>query len=222
MSFDPNKPCRTRDGRAVEILTTKAAGDYQIIGNIEKVEMYRTWTLEGFYSNFDMTGTNRGDLVNYEPEPWKLPDPPHGYEWLRTDGWTKEMIPDGWRPYLKGEEKARNDEYYNAERKYGGVVGVKYDFEPKFWYITKRPLPAPKPKTVKVPLEPSDIPPGSIIGIRFRAATGTWFAVQGIASSGVLIATAEGIVRFDLLAKDWEIKRPGEEWKPCYKEVKAP
>ena len=93
MSFDPTKPCRTRDGRAVEILTTKAAGHFPIVGNVNGVSEFESWTKNGDARIY--SGPNLLDLVNYEPEPWALPDPPHGYEWLRADGWTKEMLPDG-------------------------------------------------------------------------------------------------------------------------------
>lgn len=218
MSFDPTKPCRTRDGRAVEILTTKAAGHFPIVGNVNGVSEFESWTKNG--DAFHYSGPNLLDLVNYEPEPWALPDPPHGYEWLRADGWTKEMLPDGWRPYLKGEEKVNGDEYYNMFREFRGETGDGSYFFPAFWYITKRPLPAPKPKTVKVPLEASDIPPGSIIAYRNRIAE-TWFTVQGVKHKGVLIATTDRVVYFDDLMRNWEIKRPGEEWKSCYKEVEA-
>jgi hypothetical protein len=38
-----------------------------------------------------------------EPAPWKLPEPPEGHQWHRTDGWTQEMLPEGRRPMLHGE-----------------------------------------------------------------------------------------------------------------------
>lgn len=218
MSFDPTKPCRTRiKGEVPDILTTKAKGEFPIVGYLASELGFVCWRMDGRYLS---TRESDMDLVNYEPEPWALPDPPHGYEWLRADGWTKEMLPDGWRPYLKGEEKVNGDEYYNMFREFRGETGDGSYFFPAFWYITKRPLPAPKPKTVKVPLEASDIPPGSIIAYRNRIAE-TWFTVQGVKHKGVLIATTDRVVYFDDLMRNWEIKRPGEDWKPCYKEVEA-
>lgn len=216
MSFDPTKPCRTRDGRAVEILTTKAAGHFPIVGNVNGVSEFESWTKNGDARIY--SGPNLLDLVNYEPEPWALPDPPHGYEWLRADGWTKEMLPDGWRPYLKGEEKVNGDEYYNMFREFRGETGDgSYSF-PAFWYITKRPLPAPKPKTVKVPLEASDIPPGSVI--RHKNWEKSDWAIT-VKVNDREVHTHLSLLNYDVLFANWEIKRPGEEWKSCYKEVEA-
>lgn len=35
MTFDPNKPCTTRDGRAVEIITTKGREPFPVVGYVE-------------------------------------------------------------------------------------------------------------------------------------------------------------------------------------------
>ena len=43
-----------------------------------------------------------------KPE-WKLPDPPEGEQWHRTD-WTQDMLPDGYRPLLLGETDQDGDE----------------------------------------------------------------------------------------------------------------
>lgn len=46
-----------------------------------------------------------------KPE-WKLPEPPEGEQWHRTD-WTEDMLPDGYRPLLRGEvENPEVDTFY--------------------------------------------------------------------------------------------------------------
>jgi hypothetical protein len=45
-----------------------------------------------------------------EPAPWKLPEPPEGHQWHRTD-WTQDMLPKGWRPYFDGEETHPGSEF---------------------------------------------------------------------------------------------------------------
>ena len=39
---------------------------------------------------------------------WKLPDPPDGEQWHRTD-WTRDMLPSGFRPHLMGENDEPGD-----------------------------------------------------------------------------------------------------------------
>jgi hypothetical protein len=47
--FDKDLPCRTRNGAEVIILTTKARGDYPIVGHIgDSIELV-SWTAEGKY-----------------------------------------------------------------------------------------------------------------------------------------------------------------------------
>src|SRR5690242_9084190 len=36
-------------------------------------------------------------------KPFSLPSPSPGRQWHRTDGWTKEMLPEGMRPLLYDE-----------------------------------------------------------------------------------------------------------------------
>ncbi len=44
-----------------------------------------------------------GNIVRAKPvPPWSLPAPPEGREWHRAD-WTEDMLPEGWRPVLEGE-----------------------------------------------------------------------------------------------------------------------
>lgn len=216
-SFDPTKPCRTRDGHKVEILTTKANGHYPIIGNVERIEGYRSWSSEG---RTFISAESKTDLTNYEPESWALPEPPHGFEWHRSDGWTEEMLPEGWRPYLKEEEKIVGDRGYTNTVTKAWPIIARMHIDPKFWYITKRPLPAPKPRIVKVPLEPSDITPGSVIRTR-EWAEDCWTFITEVRIGRIY---APGLsISWNELMSSWLIKRPGSTtWEPSYKLINQP
>jgi hypothetical protein len=105
--IDWSKPVQTKETppRKVRILTTEAAGDYPIVGNIEGDNMYRTWRIDG--SRYHSMACE----CDIEPAPtWKLPDPPANQQWHRND-WTEEMLSAGYRPLLRGEPMADGDEY---------------------------------------------------------------------------------------------------------------
>lgn len=92
-----------------------------------------------------------GNLIRIKP--FALPQPPAGRRWHRTDGWTKEMLPDGWRPLLYAEEAVRGDEYWHgAWRPVGSGIGsIRQDHLPT---RTRRPLPP----TARPWSKPSDVP----------------------------------------------------------------
>lgn len=60
--IDFTKPIRTRDGRAVEILTTKARGLYPVIGNVEGEKGTDSWKVDG--STYHSDAPAPIDLVN--------------------------------------------------------------------------------------------------------------------------------------------------------------
>ena len=53
------------------------------------------------FANAVITEHERRKAEQVKPE-WKLPDPPDGEAWHRTD-WTQDMLPDGYRPLIIGE-----------------------------------------------------------------------------------------------------------------------
>lgn len=71
------------------------------------------------------------------------------------------------------------------------------------------------PEPVKVPLGPEDVPPGSALRISKHAET--WELIIATDSLGVYNSDNK-LIGWDELESDYEIKRPGEEWKPCHKE----
>lgn len=157
-------------------------------------------------------------------KPWRLPPPPEGRQWHRPD-WTQDMLPDGWRPFLLGE--TGEGEIQDGERSWlhlnhvGCYVAASKD---QAHQRTRRPLPAP-PEWV--PLECSDVPPGSCLrgtGNDWRNGDwrDCWTAALEVCPNGVRINRQNEPVSWKNLA-DWQILRPGETWQPCrkLKEVKA-
>lgn len=66
-----------------------------------------------------------------------------------------------------------------------------------------------------VPLDPDDVPPGSVI--RTVEQSSKWAAVLRVTNDGV--QTLGASIEFQKLMYRYEIKRPGENWEPCWKEV---
>lgn len=111
-----------------------------------------------------------------EPAPWKLPEPPEGMQWHRVD-WTREMLPEGWRPILKGEPylpSGGDQRLYGGSWESGGI-----DLREADWHNTNlrthRPLPiSPVPKPEKrlcihcgLPIEGAMIGAGDGTGQKF-------------------------------------------------------
>jgi hypothetical protein len=76
-----------------------------------------------------------------------------------------------------------------------------------------------KPKPQKVPLEPCDVPPGSV----FRAkeyASGRWKAPVEVSEHGVNFERRSTMTFQQLSESGWQIKRPTDtEWQPCWKKT---
>lgn len=81
---------------------------------------------------------------------WKLPDPPPGKQWHRTEGWTKEMLPEGMRPLLADEHYKAGDEYLAGsfgwmrsiyEDASNGQPALNYALNYISRFRTSRPLP---------------------------------------------------------------------------------
>ena len=78
-----------------------------------------------------------------KPE-WKLPDPPEGEQWHCTD-WTRDMLSEGWRPLLVGENKHVGTQIIQQEAG-GQWATYSEECEPnasdKYYFMrTSRPLP---------------------------------------------------------------------------------
>lgn len=89
--------------------------------------------------------TRPPECYRVKPEPdFTLPPPPPGKEWHRTDGWTEEMLPPGYRPLAEGERlKADTDSFrseYIGFRIVKGLGGKLPMYPAKSFYRTTRPL----------------------------------------------------------------------------------
>ena len=69
-----------------------------------------------------------------------------------------------------------------------------------------------KPEPVTTPLGPEDVPPGSAL----RLTSGSeWFLISRASKFGLYFGSLW--VDYIELQGSWQIKRPGEDWKPCHK-----
>jgi hypothetical protein len=208
--IDWTKPVQTKETppRKVRILTTEAAGNYPVVGNIDSEDSFYSWMLDGSF------GSPRVHTeYNLENTPtWKLPDPPEGQQWHRND-WTEEMLPAGYRPLLLRETPKRGDEILS----YAWIPITLHTpaMRQEKHQRTTRPIPQqPKPQKVQLRLE--DVPPGSVI----RSSEHHWFMVLYVRAHGVDIATRPTPISWNELMACWEIWRPTDTgWMPCYKEV---
>ena len=109
-------------------------------------------------------------LDEYHKPEWTLGRSVNGFtlsdgeEWHRQD-WTKDMLPDGWRPLLLGEQDAKEDEYCRDRSNYfeilGDLAGSIMLGERQFnRRRTRRPLPEVKKP---VPLGPEDVKCGDLL-----------------------------------------------------------
>lgn len=73
---------------------------------------------------------------------WRLPDPPPGMAWHRTD-WTEEMLPEGWRPFLRGENSETGDQVWEFGIGPWKQAFVEKAHEDYARLRTRRPLPLP-------------------------------------------------------------------------------
>lgn len=199
------------------------------------------WTAAGLNGN-PIVAISAGSEIRIKPEakvkPWKLPDPPAGKKWHRDD-WTKEMLPDGYRPLLKGEKTVSNqtwtDEFHTASSVDGRETnnfwasardGIATQVSPNDFLRTKRPLPV---EPVMVQLEANDVPPGSVLRHPNWAKHNVYILPS--VWSGRVSYSAGDDVNFEtydgLKLKGWQINRSisitgkwdADAWEKCEKEA---
>lgn len=153
----------------------------------------------------------RPDHYRVKPD-WKLPDPPEGHEWHRTD-WTEYMLPPPYRPLLVGETGSYESSADDGETWQSGQnPEIPTTSGLNGYYRTDRPLPKPKKR---VDLEMSDIPDNAtIISGDYR------FNIAGISKDSIRFG---GEWRtYKSLARSYKIDRhDGLGAVPCWKEVEA-
>jgi hypothetical protein len=155
-------------------------------------------------------------VMQYEfrraPE-WSLPAPPEGRQWHRTD-WTREMLPEGYRPLMEGEAEHAGDEL--ALDGEGWVsIDICGPFRcPAHSVRTRRPLPPALRQWSK----PEDVP-GPVCWIRksMCRTNGEWM-ILCLCISGARISSGTGrritlISWVDLFSYEHSTDR--KTWHPC-------
>ena len=107
-------------------------------------------------------------------------------------------------PLIQALAEGKTIECQNTESTWAKPVEPKFFRPPENYRI--------KPEPVMVPLGPEDVPPGSAL----RVTSGSeWFLISRASKFGVYLGSLW--VDYIELQGSWEIKRPGEDWKPCHK-----
>ena len=114
--------------------------------------------------------------------------------------------PDRWAVSIEGDEDFSLADYYPG----GSYLGEGESRED----LVSEWVDSPEPE--KVPLKPEDIPPGS--AIKDIGVSETWRLITSISDSEVFYSCGSSEA-YHYLKTNCEIKRPGEDWKPCWKEV---
>lgn len=154
-------------------------------------------------------------------KPWTLPEPPKDRQWHRTDGWTREMLPDGWRPLLDGEIQGREDEWRGSGSSWCRTIESGRKIESYGHYRTKRPLPA-EPEWLH--LEPCDVPPNAAFrNPKWHSIK--WVTPNSVDDEGVSIpqlGLIERRIGWNELFSDYEISTDnGKTWRACKKQKEA-
>ncbi len=173
------------------------------------------------------SGPELPELYEIEPD-FTLPPPPPGREWHRDDEWTREMLPEGYRPLLVGETGS----YECSKKGIDWIVGSNEDMATPshsrfFFFRTNRPL---QPTLKSVPLGPEDVPPFSAIRRKIAQNNNQewhWRCISYV--TGVGVHCADRAYNWEELQKDYEINRSIPEagkwnpdaWGQCSKEVQA-
>lgn len=93
---------------------------------------------------------------------------------------------------------------YGSESIWGDVKDPNFLNPPQYYRV--------KPEPVMVPLGPEDVPPGSVI----RHVGSEYWSLVIYANREIVKLHDRGI-KYEPLYPTYEIKRPGEDWKPCHK-----
>lgn len=142
----------------------------------------------------------------YRIKPWTLPELPPGQAWHRTD-WSESMLPEGWRPLLKGELNEDGDEGFNhkgsmpGELDWAKLVLEQIPANCTHTHLrTRRPLPPATPEPRVVP--PAVVPwtretcPPLPFEVRNKAY-GNRYAVVAALIEGVSVGTSQDTGTFE-------------------------
>jgi hypothetical protein len=147
------------------------------------------------------------------------------------DGWTEEMLPDGWRPLLLGERPSCGDQLFTDDRWI--IVNLHTPakgYEPH--QRTQRPLASPKPKLREVPLCADDVPFMSAIK-GFKDGNHEWASIVNVTPDGLYYSGPNGHIEFVLwrhLMEEGQINRSipltgkwdATAWEKCSRTEEVP
>jgi hypothetical protein len=191
--IDITKPIRTRDGTTVDIVSDKGRDVFPLLGYIGTSRELDKWTLDGKY--YGPNSTSYSDLENYKPEP-------------QPEEWAAE----------KAAFAAGKAIQYRSDSAPDWT-----DSSDPFWFSSSdnnfNPQYRIKPEPQWVPLGPEDVPPGSVIrGAAWQnGRSECWVGIIEVTPNGVIASRLSELYSWDSLIDKWQIKRPGEDWKPCKK-----
>jgi hypothetical protein len=195
-NIDFTKPVETVTGIPVQIISTSGREPYPVVGYVGEHSLsLDEWTLDGLFNlaELDYSEYNLRNKATQPQEPWAA---------------EKAAFAAG--------ETIQYKHPFMLEWK--DFTGLKAAFERDLGIIWRI-----KPKPQKVPLEPCDVPPGSVIRYKLAKATEFWWMITSVSDDGVYVCSGNtGItfVDFQRAMKEMEIKRPTDtEWQPCYKET---
>jgi hypothetical protein len=212
--IDWTKPVQTKENppRRVTIngLNSSIVDPFCVDGLIDGSEEVQCWT---YYGKYFASEDSELDLENIPTPAWQLPPPPPGRQWHRVDGWTEEMLPQGYRPLMLDEPYIAGDEYLSTLQgefyveTYDGNCPVNPCY-PSFCR-TKRPLPSlPQATTPSVLTQRTEsillTPPSEPI---FSEAT-IRIKIEDEAAGEFLM--------FESLSNDGKLRLDPDEW-PAFK-----
>jgi len=140
--IDWTKPVQTKENppRRVTIngLNSSIVDPFCVDGSIDGSEEVQCWTYHGKYFASE---DSELDLENIPVPAWQLPPPPLGRQWHRVDGWTEEMLPQGYRPLLVDETGSYEHSTFGEYWTPGSWETAPAPLASYCFYRTNRPLP---------------------------------------------------------------------------------
>lgn len=191
---------------------------------------YATTEQPGIWHNFaaDFPNWSLPNLL-WRPKPLTFPDPPEGEKWQNPDNLTPDQLGEEYRLLLESEIINR---YYEAfiHTWNDGMWDTYYwkgsSLQSTYRVPASTPFHWDKPKLIRVPLGPEDVPPGSVLR-KLHSPAAVWVAPAAVLTTSILhAANFSGDIEeisWENLKNHWQILRPGRDpatgWEPCWKEV---
>lgn len=185
----------------------------------------------GTYNWTDEVGENP-DFGDYETtwriKPLEFPPLPEGLSWSNGFNLNPEDVGDGFRLLTTKECNAEWIEgawfmTHAPSRVWSPAFrdescGAYASIHQPIRVPLSTPFPEPPKKPVMIPLEPEDIPPGSALRLKSKEAEVPYWMIYSVSSQFIYL-TPETKIPWKAAQRENEVKRPGQDWKPCEKEA---